>query len=119
MAKDTVHVKIKWNDKKIRDIEQAGINGLFQMAFDIAANARHRAPYLTGALSNSIRVSAPRGNSIEIIAGGTFGNRRVDYALIREKGPNRLASTEHYMENAKNDVMSGDYINKYFGEITK
>ena len=52
-----------------------------------------------------------------MIAGGTFAGYKVDYALIREKGPNRDSATEHYMENAANSIMSGDYMKKYFGDI--
>ena len=87
------------------------------MGFDIAAQARRNAPYLTGALRNTIRVNEANDGTIEVIAGGTFGGRKVDYAWIREQGPNRNPLTEHYMENAKNTIMTGDYMQKYFGDI--
>ena len=58
-------------------------------------------------------------NTVEVIAGGTFGGRKVDYAWIREQGPNRNPATEHYMENAKNSILVGNYMQKYFGDITK
>lgn len=119
MASDTVHVKFNWDRGALNNIEERAKDGMFRMAFDIASNARARAPYLTGALSNSIRVQDMHDGTIEIIAGGSFGGKRVDYALIREHGPNRLASTEHYMQRATEDVMGGDYLNKYFGDITK
>lgn len=93
------------------------VNGLVRMGFDIASQARRNAPYVTGALRNTIRVQDTSENTVEVIAGGTYGGKKVDYAWIREQGPNRNPATEHYMENAKNSIMVGDYMKKYFGDI--
>lgn len=87
------------------------------MGYDIASQARSNAPYVTGALRNSIRVQESKNNTVEVIAGGSFGGRSVPYAWKREQGPNKNPATEHYMENAAKKIMTGDYIKKYFGGI--
>lgn len=115
---NTVKVNLTWDEQKIGTIEKKTVRGLFSMGFDIAAQARRNAPYLTGALRNTIRVNETNENTVEVIAGGTFGGRKVDYAWIREQGPNKNPATEHYMENAKNTIMTGNYMQKYFGDIT-
>lgn len=115
---NTVKVDLKWNDSGISTINRKAVKGLFQMGFDIVAQARKNAPYLTGALRSTIRVQDTSENTVEVIAGGSFGGRSVPYAWIREQGPNRNPATEHYMENAKNSVMVGNYMQKYFGDIT-
>lgn len=96
---------------------------MFKMAYDIEGEATMRAPVLTSALKNSIRVEE-NGIYVFIKAGGVVatGNRGakfVDYAEKREQGPNRDPSTEHYMENAMKEIMSGDFLKTYFGEIVK
>lgn len=94
------------------------VKGLFQMGFDIANQARRNAPYLTGALRSTIRVQETRtADTIEVVAGGTYAGKTVNYAMIREIGPNRNPATVHYMENSANAIMSGDYMKKYFGNI--
>ena len=115
----SVSVKLDWNTRELSLINQRAINGLFKMGFDIASRARVNAPYLTGALRSTIRVQEQGDNSLEVIAGGTYGGRKVDYAWKREIGPNRNPATVHYMRNAANSVMSGNYLTKYFGDITK
>lgn len=124
-------VEFKWNDQEIAKWPVRMKQGVFRMAFKIAAVARERAPYVTGALSNSIHTdTSSEENSVFVIAGGPSymsrppANTRqitrvVDYAAKREKGPNRNPATEHYMENALKDVMQGDWEQKYFGDITK
>lgn len=116
MAK-SVSVKITFDNGAINLINKNAVSGLFKMGFDIASAARQRAPYLTGALRNTIRVVDTSSNTVEVKAGGTYGGKRVDYAWIREQGPNRNPATEHYMENSANQIMSGDYLTKYFGDI--
>ena len=115
---EVASVKIKWDNKNISLINKKAVQGLFRMGFDIATQARVNAPYVTGALRSTIRVEEASDNSVEVIAGGSFGGRIVNYAWKREQGPNRLRSTEHYMENAKKMVVSGNYMKKYFGDIT-
>lgn len=114
-----VRVSLKWKDSQLNSITQKTAKGLFQMGFDIAAQARRNAPYVTGALRNTIRANEGKNNTVEVIAGGSYGGRQVPYAWKREQGPNKDSSTEHYMENAAKMIMSGDYIKKYFGDITK
>lgn len=128
-------IDFTWDKRKIKGWEQKFIQGILDMGFDIRNKAVGKAPYVTGALRNSIRVDhteAFNNGIVEVIAGGisapmdsrdrryTFKGRRfVDYAWKREKGPNRNAATEHYMENSLNEVMSGNWEQKYFGGVTK
>jgi len=115
---EVANVKLEWDNRAISLINNKAVKGLFRMGFDIAAQARRNAPYVTGALRSTIRVNEVGTDVVEVIAGGTFGGKRVDYAWIREQGPNRNPATEHYMENAKNSIMVGNYMKKYFGDIT-
>lgn len=113
----TVNVTLKWDNSVLNLMNKQAVTGLFRMGFDIAAQARRNAPVVTGALRNTIRVRDTSENTVEVIAGGTYGGKKVDYAWIREQGPNRNPATEHYMENAQKSIMVGDYMKKYFGEI--
>lgn len=124
-------VEFKWNDQEIAKWPIRLRQGALRMAFKIASVARERAPYVTGALSNSIHTdTTSEENAIFVIAGGPSYMSRpprnarqitrvVDYAAKREKGPNRDPTSEHYMENALKDVMQGDWQTEYFGDITK
>lgn len=124
-------VEFKWNDQEIAKWPVRMKQGALRMAFKIASVARERAPYVTGALSNSIHTdTTSEENAIFVIAGGPSYMSRpprnarqitrvVDYAAKREKGPNRDPTSEHYMENALKDVMQGDWQTEYFGDITK
>lgn len=118
----TAKVQLTWDNSKLTLANNNAVKGLFQLGYDIAAQARINAPYVTGALRSTIRVVPVNNNTLEVIAGGTFGGtkkgkRMVDYAWKREQGPNRNPATEHYMENASKTVMTGDYLRKYFGDI--
>lgn len=116
----TASVKLTWNNQKLAQIERNVLLGIVDMATDIETRARTNAPYLTGALSSSIRtVRVDDGRIVEVIAGGDVGGKSIKYALKREYGPNRNPATVHYMRNAMNQVMTGDYMAKYFGDITK
>lgn len=112
-------VQIKWSEPALNAINRRTQEGLFRLGFDIAAQARRNAPYVTGALRATIRVQEISNNELDIRAGGAFGNKKVPYAWIREIGPNRNPATEHYMENAQKLIMTGNYMQKYFGDITK
>lgn len=115
---EVVSVKLKWDNSKISLTNEKAVKGLFKLGFDIASQARRNAPYLTGALRNTIRVrESSDENTLEVVAGGTYGGKKVAYAWKREQGPNRNPATEHYMENAQKFIMSGDYLKKYFGDI--
>lgn len=134
-------VTFEWNKPRIKGYEQKFINGVFDMALDIRTGALSRAPYVTGALRNSIRVDGNNAEAgvIEVIAGGVsapmdklvesafsarprkvaYGARFVNYAAKREQGPNRNPATEHYMQNSLEAVMQGNWQQKYFGGVTK
>ena len=117
-----VSVKINWNDSAIASIENKTMKGLIRMGYDMASMARSNAPYKTGALSNSIRVEEDAGD-VFVIAGGKSGGKDIRYAAIQEFGglAGRNHSTKivgkHYMERAKDFILAGDYINKYFGGV--
>ena len=120
-----VSASFKLDDQKFSQMGQRMHEGLFAMGFDIAAQARRNAPVITGALRNSIRPEAD-DDVVYVRAGGTViqdpktgTNKRIDYAMKREQGPNRNPATEHYMENAYKLICSGDYMTKYFGGITQ
>lgn len=115
----SVSVKLDWNNQKISLINQNAVSGLARMGFDIASRARANAPYVTGALRNTIRVQEQGQNQLEVIAGGNYAGYKVPYAWKREIGPNRNPATVHYMKKAADSVMSGNYLKKYFGDITK
>lgn len=119
----TVSVSVKWDDRAINSIENKAKRGLLTMGYDIASQARRNAPYKTGALSNSIRVEE-NGDFVEVIAGGQYGAKDIRYAAIQEFGgyAGRNHSVhitgKHYMERAKDFIMTGDYLQKYLGNIT-
>lgn len=121
MAKETITFKI--NKQSLAEINKKALEAVFAMGFDMAAQARRNSPVVTSALRNSIRVEED-GTDVYVKAGGivaqsTRGAKYVDYAMKREEGPNRDPATEHYMENAMHMIMTGDYMEKYFGGITK
>ena len=110
-------VTLKWDTAKINLANKNAVQGMFKMGFDIASQARRNAPYVTGALRNTIHVDETGDKSLEVIAGGDYGGKVVDYAMKREEGPNKNPETEHYMENALKTITSGDYLKTYFGNI--
>lgn len=120
MANPTI--TLKWNHSKIDEIERKAIQGTLRLGFDIANQARRNAPWLTGALANSIRVEENAGE-VSVIAGGIMGGRNIPYAAIQEfggyAGRNRSVRIDgkHYMRRAKDTIMTGDYLQKYYGDI--
>ena len=114
-----VSVKLTWNKNSLSLIDQKTMKGLFTLGYDIAAQARKNAPYQTGALRNTIRVQEVGSNTIEVIAGGSYGGHSVPYAWIREQENKKNPDRAHYMEKAKDFIMTGNYMQKYFGDITK
>lgn len=118
-------VNLKWDKKKLGEIDQRMNEGLLSLGYAIANKARENAPVVTSALRNSIRVEPHKEEfTVDIIAGGivansSVGRRYVNYADKREAGPNRNPATEHYMENAQKFVMTGDYMKEYFGKVTQ
>lgn len=116
---NAVHAKFTPNKGAINLINEKAVRGLFMMGFDIANQARRNAPWQTGALRNTIRVKDMNDGTVEVIAGGSYGGKKVPYALRREYENNLHPEHRLYMTRAKDLIMSGDYIKKYFGEITK
>lgn len=117
----SVVVNVNWDTAKITSIEQKSAKGLVRMAYDIGNQARRNAPYKTGALSNSIRVE-DNGGEVLVIAGGKYSGKDIRYAAIQEWGglAGRNHSVritgKHYMERAKDYIMTGNYLQKYFGD---
>ena len=118
----SAQVTLTWDTSKLANINQRTIKGLIRMAYDIGNQARRNAPYKTGALANSIRVEE-NGDTVNVIAGGAYAGRNIPYAAIQEFGgyAGRNLSVritgKHYMERAKDAIMSGNYLQKYFGDI--
>ena len=126
-------VDFKWDVSKLGKIERNIQEGLFDLAFHIAAQARRNSPILTGALRNSIRVEA-EGDDVLVKAGGgiSAGNlvkgkgnaytlpvRVVNYAWIREQSNRLHPDKAHYMEKAQKAIMTGNFMKQYFGKVTK
>lgn len=110
----------KLNQAAVTKLETAIWNGMSEMGYQIQRNAMLRAPVLSGDLRRTIRSQVlDEGKSLVVLAGGSWNGLSVPYAWIREQGPNRSSATEHYMQNAYRDVVSGDWIKKYFGDITR
>ena len=117
-----VSITLKWDQTEISHMENQVKRGLLRMGYDIANQARRNAPYKTGALSNSIRVEE-NGEMVDVLAGGNYGGKSIPYAAIQEfggyAGRNHSAHIigKHYMERAKDYIMNGNYLQKYFGDI--
>lgn len=109
-------VNLKFDKRKIAEMSDFYQAGLFRMGYDIHNKAKMLAPVLTSALQNSIRVEED-GYDVYVVAGGRVGGKEIRYAAIRELVNNAHPWTAHYMENAMNTVMTGDYLKKYFGGI--
>jgi len=117
-----ISVTLNWNESKIARIPNNATRGLLRMGYDMASLARSNSPYKTGALSNSIRVEENAG-VVEVIAGGKMGGKDIRYAAIQEwggyagRGHKAHIKGKHYMERAKDVVMTGNYLQKYFGDL--
>lgn len=123
MPSNVVSVSVKWNNQRLTLINDKAVKGLFRLGFDIGNQARRNAPYKTGALRNSIRIAENTDKTVDVIAGGTFGGKDIRYAAIQEfggrAGKNHTVNIvgKHYMERAKDFILSGNYLKKYFGDI--
>lgn len=108
----------KWDKTALSKIQNGFTRGLVKMGFDVANKARHRAPYKTGALANSIRVTELQ-DEVMVVAGGNFAGKTIAYARIQElggwAGRNHSAyiKPKHYLKNGFEDIVRGD-IAKYF-----
>lgn len=116
-------VKFQFDKQNISLIDKRIRQNMMRMAYDIAKQARFNAPVLTSALRNSI-TAYNQGDDFLVVAGGiskgSQGAKYVNYAAAREVLPNRRnPASQHYMQNAMNTIMTGDYMKHYFGGITK
>lgn len=115
MAKAT----FKWNEANVANLRQGVMRGLLKMGADIASRARANAPYKTGALRTTIRVTEGPGTSVLVIAGGNFAGKSVAYARIQELGGwagrnhSVYIKPKRYMMRAVEGVARGN-INQYF-----
>lgn len=113
------------NEAALSVLNQRVNASLLRLGFDVASKARANAPYKTGALRNSVRVTDSKPGEIFILAGGAIAGKSIPYARIHEfggwtgRGHHTYITGKHYMQRAADTVMSGDYIKKYFGNITK
>lgn len=107
-------VKLTWNNGALTELQRRMNGGILRMAFDIASRARYRAPVKSGALRNDIRVTADQ-HDVYVLAGSS----RVPYARRREYENNLHPETRFYMHNAFNDIMSSNWEEKYFGDLTE
>lgn len=112
-------VKLTWNNAKIADVNRQVYRGLARMSADMASQARVNAPYLTGALRNSIRWTDKGEGEFYVLAGGTVGGKTINYARLREYHNNKNPQTTHYMKRAFDSTLTGNWQSKYFGGITK
>lgn len=110
-------VVITWDKAAIAGIEKRAMQRMVKLGAAIGNQAKQNAPYLTGALRNTIHVADDGQSSVDVIAGGQYGGFTVPYAYVRELGPNRNPATVGYMSKSLTKVTTGDYIKKYFGGI--
>jgi len=108
--------KFTWNNPAISQLERNITKGLVRMGMTIAAQARANAPYLTGALKNSIRTTVDRSDLVYVLAGGSVAGKKINYAYVREKYNRKHPNTTHYLERAFDNVTSGN-VAQYFKEI--
>lgn len=106
-------VTIRLNQGKLKSIQQQFKARTVIMAGDIARQARFNAPVLTGNLQSSIRVEEEK-SEIVVKAGGSW-NWNVPYARRQEYEHKTKA---HYMQRAKQRIMSGNWEKKYYGGLT-
>lgn len=106
----------RWNQRKLEAVRNQITAGLLRMGSSVASRARANAPVLSGALRNSIRVTADGDDAVYVLAGGAVGGKNVKYALRREFENKKNPQTTHYMGRAYESVARGD-IKQYFKGI--
>lgn len=111
----------KWNSAKIEEIKLNMTRGLIRMGTKISEKARGNAPYKTGALRDSIRVTTDGRYTVYVLAGGKTvyvkgKDVEVNYAYLREFHNNLHPQTTHYMGRALDAVAQQD-LRQYFKEI--
>ena len=109
------------NQNTLKRLEEHLQQGVVMLGMQIANAAGDRAPYKTGALSNSIRVES-NGGTVNVLAGGQSSRGgRIEYARIHEYGGytgkkyRTYIRPRKYMSQAFTTTLSGDWVNTYFG----
>lgn len=109
-------VEIKWNQSALNRIRENITKAMVDLGMDTAYEAQKNAPYDTGALVESIRISVQRGK-LFVVAGGTASGYNIPYARRREYENNLHPDTKKYMHNALD--WAGKHFEEYFKDITK
>lgn len=100
-----------WNNAKLSSVRTKTSKGLVEMALDISNQTQRNAPVDTGALVSSVRVNADSKDNVYVLAGGSFGSKKVPYARIHEYG----GSTGR---NHATHIVGKKYMTRAFDQIT-
>lgn len=92
-----------WNQNTLKKLQTNVMTRLLKLGYQINNKAKSNAPYLTGALVNSIRVDTSKDNTVYVLAGGKVLGRSVPYAKRREYENLAHPSKRYYMRNAFDD----------------
>lgn len=92
-----------WNQGTLNKLKSNTMKRLIDLGTKINNKAKSNAPYLTGALVNSIRVDTSEQNTVYVLAGGNAVGRSVPYAKRREYENQLHPNTRYYMRNAFQD----------------
>lgn len=113
-------VEFKWYTDKINVIQDRFRQGMVKMGYAVANKARDKAPYKTGALKNSIRVTTLGSvNDVYVAAGGSTGGKSIPYARIHElggwtgRGYSVYIAPKHYLANSLSDILNSNW-EQYF-----
>ena len=120
MSSNANQTQIIWYEDRIAGIKDRFRKGLVEMGYAVANQARNSAPYKTGALRNSIRVTTLGSqDDVDVAAGGTVGGKSVPYARIHELGGyagrnhSVYIAPKHYLANSLDNILRTDWT-KYF-----
>lgn len=118
----TAQTDFVWYQDRINAIKFEFRRGMFRMGTAVANSARDRAPYKTGALRNSIRVTTLGStDDVYVAAGGSVGGKSVPYARIHELGGyagrnhSVYIQPKHYLANSLDSVLRGDWTQYFKG----
>lgn len=93
-----------WNQSTLKKLKTNTMQRLVKLGTQINNKAKSNAPYLSGALVNSIRVDTSEQDTVHVFAGGKAPNgAKVPYAKRREYENNLHPGTRYYMRNAFQD----------------
>lgn len=97
-------VTFTWNQQVLDKLKTSVVARMLSMGYKIQNTAKGKAPYLTGALVNSIRIDTSKDNTVYVIAGGKIYGRSVPYAKRREYENHAHPSTRYYMRDSFRDT---------------